>query len=232
MAVVVWLFAGGGESEIRGLFPFLERNFPCDFQRKTPIRQKPGPRPSRPIEGLGRTGRSLAKQIELQLDSALSSGDNCELILVVDDLDCHDRAQRERLFLDFIEKFEGATGIQRLIGFAVPELEAWIIADWNNTIAKDVDFRNCQRGMQRWLSTQRNVSFETPETFSTYDSDRDSCAEKLSDAIVEAAFESSQRYSKAIHTPRLLMRANPQTIQQKCPIFRDLYITLLRVCNP
>ena len=44
--MVVWLFAGGGESEVRGLVPFLEKNFAgCTFERKTPIRQKPGPKP-------------------------------------------------------------------------------------------------------------------------------------------------------------------------------------------
>ena len=48
MAVVVWVFAGGGESEVRGLIPFLEQNFSnCKFERKTPARQKPGPKPGK-----------------------------------------------------------------------------------------------------------------------------------------------------------------------------------------
>ncbi len=46
--MVVWVFAGGGEAEVRGLIPFLEKNFPgCSFKRKTPINQKPGPKPNK-----------------------------------------------------------------------------------------------------------------------------------------------------------------------------------------
>jgi len=47
MAVVVWVFAGG-EAEVRGLIPFLEKNFPSyKFERKTPVLQKPGPKPGK-----------------------------------------------------------------------------------------------------------------------------------------------------------------------------------------
>jgi hypothetical protein len=44
--MVVWLFSGGGEAEVRGLVPFLKANFPeYQFERKSPVRRKPGPRP-------------------------------------------------------------------------------------------------------------------------------------------------------------------------------------------
>lgn len=34
--MVIWVFAGGGESEVRGLIPFLRKHFPgCTFERKT-----------------------------------------------------------------------------------------------------------------------------------------------------------------------------------------------------
>ncbi len=41
--MVVWVFAGGGESEVNGLIPhFLEKQFPdCQFDRKTPILNRP-----------------------------------------------------------------------------------------------------------------------------------------------------------------------------------------------
>ena len=46
--MVVWVFAGGGEAEVRGLIPFLEKNFPSyKFERKTPVLQKPGPKPGK-----------------------------------------------------------------------------------------------------------------------------------------------------------------------------------------
>jgi hypothetical protein len=44
--LVAWVFAGGGDSEIRGLIPFLRMRFSgYDFERKTPVRQKRGPKP-------------------------------------------------------------------------------------------------------------------------------------------------------------------------------------------
>jgi len=69
----------------------------------------------------------------------------------------------------------------------VPEIEAWIIADWNNSIAKHPDFRGRHERMRWWLSTQRKVSFENPESFSEYDSKRDCCREKLSDDLIESS---------------------------------------------
>ncbi len=83
--MVVWLFAGGGEAEIEGLIPFFRRNFPfCEFQRKTPVRKKRGPKPGKDINALGKTGKSLSRQIKYQLPKALLS-ETCDLILVLDD---------------------------------------------------------------------------------------------------------------------------------------------------
>jgi len=57
--VVVWVFAGGGEAEVRGLIPFLQKNFPgCQFERKTPARIKPGPKPGK-VTGYGKTGKRM-----------------------------------------------------------------------------------------------------------------------------------------------------------------------------
>ncbi|MEY3327740.1 MAG: hypothetical protein RLZZ115_621, partial [Cyanobacteriota bacterium] len=99
--MVVWVFAGGGESEVGlrkkdgagggktgGLITFLENTFPgCTFERKTPIRQKPSPKPNKSTS-YGRTGQSLIEQIQEQLPIALKEKRNqCDLIFVFDDLD-------------------------------------------------------------------------------------------------------------------------------------------------
>ena len=222
--MVVWLFAGGGESEVRGLIPFLEKNFTCTFERKTPVRRKPGPKPptrkaSQVSPGYGRTGRSLIRQIELQLSIALQHG-RCDLILVVDDLDCHNALQREQRFLQAISRVSGTVNIQKCIGLAAPELEAWLIADWDNTIASHVDFRRDHQGMRWSLSAEKNVPFDRPETFSTYDPGKDSCQEKLSEAIITVAIEKGLTYSKATHTPLLLRELDPEIVGGKCPLFR------------
>ncbi|HIK10186.1 MAG TPA: DUF4276 family protein [Oscillatoriaceae cyanobacterium M33_DOE_052] len=236
MAVVVWLFAGGGEAEVRGLIPFLRQHFPgCTFERKTPVRQKPGPKPNKNL-AYGKTGQSLIDQIKKELPIALRGG-HCDLILVIDDLDCRNPDEQKQKFLAAIDTVSAAANIDRFVGFAAPELEAWIIADWEK-MAKITNFRgNRWQQMRWWLSSQRNVDFEHPESFSEYDAKKDSCREKLSDAIVEASEmldESNRnkpRFSKSTHSPLLLLEIDPSIVQKKCPLFRDLYTKLNNFCQ-
>jgi len=235
--VVVWLFAGGGEAEVKGLIPFLAKNFNCEFERKMPPRRRPGPRPNKGSPAHGLTGKSFVRHFNEQLKAALARGETCDMILVIDDLDCRDPDEQEQYFSQAIDSIPCAADSERCIGFAAPELEAWLIADWDNTFAKDVDFRAVHKRMQLWLiydyDEDIKISFDAPETFSTYDLDRDTCQEKLSDAIIDSARENGSRnpYSKAIHTPRLLAKVNPETVSNKCPLFRRLYTNLLTFCS-
>ncbi len=52
----------------------------------------------------------------------------------MDDLDCCCNAERKLLFNDTVNQAGNGAfkEIRRIIGFAEPELEAWIIADWDN----------------------------------------------------------------------------------------------------
>lgn len=233
--MVVWIFAGGGEAEIRGLVNFFRKHFTnCEFERKTPIRPKLVPhKVKKKQHGLGKTGESLAKQIEQELHSALSHGMSCDLILVLDDLDCHDVDTRKIMLSDAIDNVEAAQNIKRLIGFAAPELEAWIIADWDNTVAKHIDFRQRHSAIRWSLSTQSNVPFDAPESFSKYDPVTDACEDKLSECLVEAAkVYAGRKYSKAIHTPILLIEyLDPQIVSNKCPLFKQFYTELFNRCH-
>ncbi|MFM6000488.1 MAG: hypothetical protein ACKPCI_26920 [Dolichospermum sp.] len=239
MAVVVWVFAGGGEAEVRGLIPFLEKNFPsCQFERKTPARLKPGPKPGK-VTGYGKTGKSLIEQITQELPIALQCDPKkCDLILVFDDLDCRDvNSQREK-FISAISKITECNDIPQYIAFATPEIESWMIGDWDNTIAKHPDFRSRHEKMRWWLSTQKNISFDDPESFSKYDQDRDCCQDKLSQLIVDSSISlelnfdmQSVRFSKGLHTPLLLLKIVPENLQKKCPLFRELYNYLHDFCN-
>ena len=235
--MVVWVFAGGGESEVRGLIPFLEKNFPgCSFERKTPVRQKPGPKPNK-VVSYGRTSQSLIEQIKEELPIALKGEANkCNLILVFDDLDCRDPTTQRETILQELSKVQECAGIEKFVGFAAPELEAWIIADWDNSIAKNSDFRGRHERMRYWLRRQRNVPFDSPESFSEYDSEKDCCQEKLSKALIESteqdeADRNKSRFSKRLHTPLLLLEINSNTVQQKCPLFRELYNYLNNFCR-
>jgi Domain of unknown function (DUF4276) len=225
MAVVVWVFAGGGESEVRGLIPFLEKNYTQhQFERKSPVRLKPGPKPT-VQPGYGLTGKSLVDQLGKILHIALATNEICDSILVIDDLDCHDPLERKGKLNKTIDEVIGARKIEAIIGFAAPEIEAWIIADWDQTIAQDIDFRGCYQAMRQWMSATKHVSFSTPEAFSKYDPNKNACVKKLSDVLIEAAERSCVRnaYSKAIHTPRFIEKLSPQVVGRKCPLFRDLH---------
>lgn len=221
----MWVFAGGGESEVKGLVPLLEKSYRHHaFERRSPVRRKPGPRPSTE-PGYGRTGKSLARQLEMLLSDSLRAGKTCDLILVIDDLDCHDPRVKRDMFHKSIRMVEAANEIESFVGVAAPEIEAWIIADWDNTVARHADFREASRRMQHWLSTERAVPFAGPETFSRYDAERDACREKLSDEIVEASVEFCwpQVYSKGVHTPLFLQKLDPVAVSAKCPHFRELH---------
>jgi len=236
--MVVWLFAGGGESEIEGLMPFFRKNFPlCRFDRMTPARIKRGPKPGKKRHGPGLTGRGFANQIEEVLAAALLSG-TCDLILVLDDLDCKDADRQREIFSAAVDSVNGVSDIRRFVAFAVPELEAWIIADWENTVARHVDFRSFHEGLRYRLSRDYHISFDNPESFSEYDKEKDSCKEKLSEAIINAVHEESlrlgrrvERYSKQNHTPQLLRETDPGKVAVKCPFFKELYICLEK-CIP
>ena len=234
--MVVWVFSGGGEAEVRGFLPFLEKTFPgCRFERKTPVRQKPGPKANK-AGSYGRTGQSLIEQIKQELPLALKAEANkCDLILVFDDLDCRDSQTQKSKILAELSKIPECAALNKFVGFAAPEIEAWIIADWNNSIAKNSDFRGRQERMRWWLSAEKNVPFDSPESFSEYDREKDCCREKLSEALIESSVYQAERhntrFSKGLHTPLLLISIDPNEVQKKCPLFRELYNYLNNFCR-
>lgn len=235
--MVIWLFAGGGATEIRGLVPFLEKHYPgYRVHRMTPITRKPGPRPGFTLPGHGRTGESLASEIRERLPDVLARNEECDVILVIDDLDCRSETDHRDRFLDAIDSAHGASAITRFVGFAAPELEVWIIADWANSVAKHQDFRGRHNRMRHWLVTEKNISFETPESYGIYNPDKDSCNEKLSDAIIESTMlhvddRLLPRYSKGLHTPILLQMIDPEIVKDKCQIFKKLHVFLNENCR-
>ncbi len=241
--MVVWVFAGGGEAEVAGLIPFLEKCFPqCLFERKTPARQKPGPKANRPNRGstggYGRTGDSLIAQINKELPIALrNEPKSCQLILVVDNLDCRELQSQQQRFLEAINLIPNCATMSKFVAFAAPELEAWIIADWHNSIAKYTKFRRRHEQMRWWLSQAGQVPFNDPESFSTYDPSRDSCQDKLSDLLilsttrVAASNIEQLPFSKKSDTPELLKMINPEFVSKKCPVFRGFYNYMRNFCR-
>ncbi|NEP44205.1 MAG: hypothetical protein F6K35_35280, partial [Okeania sp. SIO2H7] len=115
--MVVWVFAGGGEAEIRGLIPFLRKNFPgCSFIRQTPARNKPGSKPNKEVDR-GITGKSLINRISKRLPQALKLRQSeVHLILVLDDLDCRDPVEQKNKILAAIAKIPEAVNLEKCVG--------------------------------------------------------------------------------------------------------------------
>lgn len=225
--MVVWIIAGGGKSEFIGIQPFFKKNYSklgYSFQRLSPTAIK-GPKP----KPQGHTDNSLAKEIVRILKTKSRKNETCDLILVIDDLDCKDVATQRQVFQTAIDETPSFQTVSRYVGFAVPEIESWIIAEWNNTLAKDSDFRQHHSAMRHWLSTQKGVKFDDPESFSEYDSAKKSCKEKLSEALIESSMELWKQgiecveYSKGHHTGEFLKTLSAQGISQKCKHFREMH---------
>jgi hypothetical protein len=157
----------------------------------------------------------------------------------LDDLDCRDLNRSRQLLLDavvFVLQKQGSAQIRRFVGFAAPELEAWLIADWNHSFGTHPLFRGTrQQGMFHWLRTTGGVCFDDPESFGDYDPAEDSCKVKLSDMIIESSIQSEHNsgrdpYSKSTDTPVMLLSIDPARVSGKCPVFRELHTFLSRIC--
>ena len=258
--MVIWVFSGGGETETRGLIGFLESTFPhYAFERKLPFNsKKPRPKPNKTVivnkqkqdknkdkkSTFGVTGESLANAIEIHLDTALNKAKSennrrpkfPDLILVIDDLDCCSLKTKNQKLDESIEKVlekKNIKNIQRYIAFAAPEIESWIIADWDHTLAKAEKFKAKHQRMRHWLSTQKKVPFDQPESFGEYDHNKKSCKEKLSNLLIEASSQEiedqGKEYKKSEDSPELLLRIEKEILVQKCPMFRDFYYFMQRL---
>ena len=237
--MVIWVFSGGGPAEARGLIPFLQKQFPQHvFQRKMPVGFKRNPlkpptlnkgnpekyQARQRTSGSGATGKSLAEQVRKRLSDSLKYGEPCDLILIFDDLDCRDANVQIEQFNAIIDSVGAPKQIKRIIGFAAPELESWIIADWDHVISQYAKFKSSRIQMKLWLRDGAHVPFDIPEEFSLYDSAKDSCQEKLSKAIQDCAnIVAQEYYSKDTDTSNLIKLLNSTIVMQKCPLFRKLY---------
>ena len=233
--MVVWVFAGGGETEVAGLIKFLQKLFPNYlFTRYTPFDStKKGAKPNRKST-FGVTGKSLIQSIQQYLPLAfLNEKHKPNLILVIDDLDCGDLNHQRQQFLDCITNIDKTKNIERYIAFAAPEIESWIIADWDHTLAKAEKFKAKHQRMRHWLSTQKKVPFDQPESFGEYDHNKKSCKDKLSNLLIEASSQEiedqGKEYKKSEDSPELLLRIEKEILVQKCPIFGDFHHFMQRL---
>lgn len=224
--MLVWIYAGGGHAE-SVLEEFFEGRFKeVAFDLKTPRRVKLGPKANKRTAARydGNTGESLATEIREQLKWWDGSA---QVMLIIDDLDCDDAEKRRTLLSNAAKSLpEGYPVPLVLIGLAVPEIEAWLIADWGGTFDKNSKFKPCSQPLKKAL-LNAGVPVENPEDFD--------CAKygKLSRILEnEAASVCKFHYSKQTDTPDLFLQINPESVAAKCPHFREFWRELKRTLEP
>lgn len=224
---VVWVFAGGGEAELTGLATFLSKNFPHTFKLQTPIKLKPGPKPGK-HRSPGHTGTSLVQQIHYFLPIALRNG-VCDKILILDDLDCHslENNYSQKFVNAALESLSGRP-IPVITAFASPEIEAWFVADWENSFKKEfkgdnIKIRIALTKKYRESRLDGTGDIEKPESFSYFSEEKNACAQKLSAVIVDIVWQKEiSKYSKDEHSGRMLQNIDANRVCEKCPSARGL----------
>jgi frataxin-like iron-binding protein CyaY len=277
MAVVIWLFAGGGPPEYSGLVKLLRKHFSdYDFDRQLPqLARKPIGKANRNVPIIRSTTgpdllRAIAERLGFLLDrrsieERLDKNTLCDAILVIDDLDCRIwngepcnivnsigfqslrdyYIQRVRDSLENAKQLLDDNTKQRLdeigfaptivVGFASPEIESWIVADWGNCRHRDFPQHRWIK-MRNWLRDEAKVDFNHPETYGEFNPETGVCQFKISEKIVEASIQAetieddrrsqNQRYNKGRHSSELLENISLERVQEKCPIFREMYRSL------
>jgi hypothetical protein len=228
----VWVYAGGGYAEAEGIVPLLKKHFVnATFQRRTPALRRPGPKPSvTAARGAktyaGNTGESFQREIQENLKYWDEDGP-ADVIVVLDDSDCNPPDAILKEFEKTVTDRLNAMGTDPLphivAGLAVPELEVWLLGDWESTFAKE--YPRCANSLQQEL-VRRGVRTAEPETFDCRPDAQTYI--KLSSYVLLPALEGicTIRFSKATDTPRLLLRIHPETVKQRCFYFRQFWTQL------
>jgi hypothetical protein len=180
---------------------------------------------------------------------AFHSGDRCELdaVALVDDSDC--RFSDPEAFDDWVEsvarRVREATqrGIPVFVLLAAPEIEAWLVADWQESFAREyggvavslrIHVTTCllqgqdmtaieEYGGQRVEGgCERKLSRDLDKAFL-----QDGCACGARDAL---AF-SARRYRKAVEGVAMLKRIRPPEVRATCRTYFRRGIDALRSWN-
>ncbi len=125
---------------------------------------------------------------------------------------------------------------QIIVGFASPEIESWIIADWGNCQHRDFPQHQWIR-MKQWLRDVAQLDFDNPELYGGFNPETGVCQVKLSEQIVEASTQAQisqearqpYRYNKARHSSEILEKISCQKVQEICPLFKIMYQSLQRL---
>lgn len=178
-----------------------------------------------PSEINGLTGESISNYVLAQLERKPYLFEDCDVILLEDDTDTRaENINNPQQFLlhekqSFSEKIScliGENVIETYILYAVPEIEAWFIADWNNGFGSlDPYFSN---KLARYINDNFPLDIEQYRT---------SVMGKMSDRIINECINNIARgpedrdkvYRKKVHGYLMLQSIEPDIVARRCRLF-------------
>lgn len=249
-----------GEREISAIDAFLRKIYPerIVFERLFPARQKPGPKhkPGQPPASFkdqgagGITGHGLVDVMEARLEKYYR-GAACvyDMIVVIDDADCRflDESVYQHWRQGLWDKVCAWTEKPDLLFvplLASPEIEAWLLADWNEGFGRE--YASIEGQLRKTLVQDDYLGAEPwveVENFGgPYDGVKGSCTRKLSNEINKAlgklaedranktgtvVDQKTYTYSKRENGPDMLRRVRPDEVAEICRrFFRRELLTL------
>lgn len=261
-------FCTAGYTEVGGIEAFLKKLAPhIAWQRCFPAVHKPGPKlgrgfPEPQAQHAGVTGRRLFSDM-LRILSAHHSGSACQLdvVVLIDDADCRFAGAAEPLAeqlaweASLTEQVRTATGNHKLSFHALlawPEVEAWFLADWDNSFGHRYDqYHQVAHPLRRHIETcilhplgwndverfggrllngscEQKLSTHLQNAFTTADPCR--CHPPLQTKLSEHPYP--LHYSKRQDGPRLLARLDPAKVAHSTPHFRRPYNQIQSTKSP
>lgn len=261
-------FFTGGYTELYGMTQFLKKiNGEAGFIKLTPTRERKSKEDirnrARHMEMIskresGLTGKKLIDHVKNFVQEERFKEERYDMILIEDDKDDRfltiqadgtaaiDEKEWETFKQEVQEQLQKAgVTIPIIMIMAAPEVEAWFLADWDNSFGQE--YRQILSNDQnQYFSTKFRIHINEEilterykndiESYGYFDSQYVKLSERIQKSLEEIDFmggysgeypTESVRYSKTKNGGRMLANIEPQSVLQKCPhCFREGYYKL------
>lgn len=251
--VTVGYFCSGGHTELgaassnapyepAAIDAFLRKiDERIEWRRMFPARRKPGPKLGRvsfrnPADG-GITGATLRSEMLTRLRTFGHSNRDLGAVVLIDDADCRfcdpgALATWEAELADEVRRSASRTDLVCIALLASPEIEAWMLADWDEGFGGETPWKARAPELARLLSKPACLGprpWTQIEQFGCpYDAERGTCTRKLSDVVertLRGILVAASVYSKREHGPDMLRRLRPDAVAAVC---RHVFAPALR----
>lgn len=266
-------FFTGGYMEFGALTGFLEKiNQRVHFKQLCPNRPKgrkrPMPQTDLKDDVSGLTGSALLEYVYNYIDKYPQDLADCDAVIIEDDLDGRftelsdpgDETTRESrktqgfrehcktIISEVQKRLEKDEAFPVVLLFAAPEIEAWLLSDWNNTFGYIYGPKGTAvlTGDENRFFSARFQPYIRDNVLLKYANEVENYGffsgkyKKLSDQLISAlrsfqielgkpeetsvhakaiAFQKELRYSKMLHGAAMLQQLSPNTVRKKCTVY-------------